>query len=95
MFGGEKREERREKREERREKREERREKREEEEEEEEEERRGRGKRKREREREDRDVPCEDSKRLRVYVQDISVCTGNRPACVQHVGVLLVHTETS
>ena len=28
-------------------------------------------------------APCVDSKRLRVYVQDVSVCTGNRPACVE------------
>ena len=30
------------------------------------------------------EAPCVDSKRLRVYVQDASVCTGN---------VLDVHTE--
>ena len=40
-------------------------------------------------------APCVDSKRLRVYVQDASVCTGNRPACVEHAGLLPVHTETS
>ena len=39
--------------------------------------------------------PCVDSKRLRVYVQDFSVCTGDTPACVQHAGVLPVHTEAS
>ena len=38
---------------------------------------------------------CVDSKRLRVYGHDVSVCTGNGPACVQHAGVLAVHTETS
>ena len=29
------------------------------------------------------------------YVQDGSVCTGNRPACVEHAGLLPVHTEAS
>ena len=38
---------------------------------------------------------CVRSKRLRVYGQDVSVCTGNKPACVRHAGLLLVHTETS
>ena len=40
-------------------------------------------------------APCVDSKRLRVYVQDVSVCTSKRPACVEHAGLLPVHTETS
>ena len=40
-------------------------------------------------------APCVDSKRLGVYVQDASVRSGNRPACVEHAGLLLVHTETS
>ena len=31
--------------------------------------------------------PCVDSKRLRVCVQDASVCTGKTPACVEHAGV--------
>ena len=39
--------------------------------------------------------PCVDSKRLRVCVQDASVCTGKTPACVEHVGVFRVHTEAS
>ena len=47
------------------------------------------------RERGDRDPPCVHSKRLRVYVQDVSVCYGNTPACVQYAGRLPVHTETS
>ena len=38
---------------------------------------------------------CVRSKRLRVYGQDVSVCTGNKPACVRHAGLLPVHTETS
>ena len=74
--------ERREEREKRREKREERREKREKKEREREKDRRQRS-------------PCVDSKRLRVYVQDVSVCTGTRPACSTHAGLLPVHTEAS
>ena len=31
--------------------------------------------------------PCVDSKRLRVCVQDASVCTGKTPACAEHAGV--------
>ena len=38
---------------------------------------------------------CVRSKRLRVYGQDVSVCTGNRPECLGHSGLLPVHTETS
>ena len=38
---------------------------------------------------------CVDPKRLRVYVQDVSVCTGTTPTCVQHACVLPVYTETS
>ena len=38
---------------------------------------------------------CVRSKDLRVYGQDVSVCTGNRPACLRHAGPLPVHTETS
>ena len=40
----------------------------------------GEGEKEREREREREET---GSKRLRVYVQDVSVCTGNTPACVQ------------
>ena len=47
----------------------------------------------RERERGDRDPPCVDSTRLPAYRQHASVCTDNRPACVQHAGLLPVHTE--
>ena len=50
-------------------------------------------KERRKRERGDRDPPCVDSTRLRAYRQHASVCTGNRPACVQHAGLLPVHTE--
>ena len=39
--------------------------------------------------------PCVDSKRLRVCVQDASVCTGKTSACVEHAGVFPVHTEAS
>ena len=39
--------------------------------------------------------PCVDSKRLRVCVQDASVCTGKTPACVEHADVFPVHTEAS
>ena len=39
--------------------------------------------------------PCVRSKRLRVYGQDVSVCTSNRPARRRHAGLLPVHTETS
>ena len=39
--------------------------------------------------------PCVDSKRLRVYVQHVPVCTGKTPACSTHVGVFRVHTEAS
>ena len=39
--------------------------------------------------------PCADSKRLRVCVQDASVCNGKTPACVEHAGVFRVHTEAS
>ena len=38
---------------------------------------------------------CVRSKRLRVYGQDVSVCTVNRPECPRHSGLLPVHTETS
>ena len=38
---------------------------------------------------------CVRSKRLRVYGEDVSVCTGNRPECLGHSGLLPVHTETS
>ena len=37
--------------------------------------------------------PCVDSKRLRVCVQDASVCTGQTPAWTTHAGVFSVHTE--
>ena len=37
--------------------------------------------------------PCVGSKRLRVSVQNASVCTGKTRACVQHARVLPVHTE--
>ena len=39
--------------------------------------------------------PCVDSKRLRVCVQEASVCTRKTPACSTHAGVFLVHTEAS
>ena len=38
---------------------------------------------------------CEDSRSLRVCVQDASVCTGKTPACSTHAGVFRVHTEAS
>ena len=38
-------------------------------------------------------LPCAGSKRLRVWVQDASVCTGKTRACVQHARVLHEHTE--
>ena len=41
----------------------------------------------------ERGLPCVGSKRLRVYVQNASVCTGKTRASVQHVCVLPVHTE--
>ena len=50
-------------------------------------------KREREKDRRQRPPPCVESKRLRVYRQDVSACTGNGPACVQQAGVLPVHTE--
>ena len=34
--------------------------------------------------------PCVDSKRLRVCVQDASVCTGKTPACVEHRQLLKI-----
>ena len=45
-------------------------------------------------------LPCVHSTRLRVYIQNVLVCTGNRPACVStcargagiHGDVLNVHT---
>ena len=39
--------------------------------------------------------PCVDSKRLRVCVQDTSVCAGKMPSCVGHAGVFRAHTEAS
>ena len=39
--------------------------------------------------------PCVDSKRLRVCVQDASVCTQKTSACVEHARVFRVHTEAS
>ena len=51
---------------------------------------------KREEEKEKRKPPCVYvQKRLRVYGQDVSVCTGNRHACVRHACPLPVQTETS
>ena len=47
-----------------------------------------------ERERRERGPPCVRSKRLRVYVQYVPVCTGSMPTCIKHVGMLLVHTGT-
>ena len=38
--------------------------------------------------------PCADSKRFRVYVQNVPVCTGNRSTCSKHVDLFLVHTGT-
>ena len=32
--------------------------------------------------------------RLRVYVQNVSVCTGSKPTCFIHVGLVPVHTRT-
>ena len=60
----------------------------------------GREKEGRTREREKREgeregPPCSGSSRLRVYIQKASVCTGKMPACVQHGGVLPIHTETT
>ena len=54
-----------------------------------EEERRGEEEKRREQEKQRRrkTPPCVDSKRLRVCVQDASVCTGKTPACVGHAGV--------
>ena len=37
--------------------------------------------------------PCTRSKRLRVYIQNVRVCTGTKPTCTKHVGLLPVHTE--
>ena len=51
--------------------------------------------RERERDRHAKNPPCVDSTRLRAHRQDASVCTGNGPACVQHAGLLPVHTEAS
>ena len=39
--------------------------------------------------------PCVDSKRLRVCVQEASVCTRKTPACSTNAGVFPVHTEAS
>ena len=39
--------------------------------------------------------PCVDSKRIRVCVQDASVCAGKTPACIEHADVFRVHTEAS
>ena len=78
----------------REEKREESREQREENEKENE----GREKEERTRERErgeERERPrCSGSSRLREYIQKASVYTGKTPECVQHEGVLPIHTET-
>ena len=76
---------------ERREKREKKREKRREEEgkrgkKERESKRESKREREREEEREKRKPPCVDSKRLRVYGQDVSVCTGNARMCSTHAG---------
>ena len=46
-----------------------------------------------ERAREKREQRRDGKEPLRVYVQNASVCTGKTPACVQHAGVSLVHTE--
>ena len=55
-----------------------------------------------ERERKERGPPCVHSKRLRVYVQNVPVCTGNMPTCFfscghvagTHGNVLNAHTGT-
>ena len=39
-------------------------------------------------------APCVDSTRLRVYIQNASVCTGKKSTCFRHVDLFLVHTET-
>ena len=38
--------------------------------------------------------PRTGSARLRVYIQNASMCASNKSAHVQHAGVLLAHTET-
>ena len=38
--------------------------------------------------------PCVHSKRLRVYIQKVRVCTGTKPTCMKHVGLVPVHTRT-
>ena len=37
---------------------------------------------------------CADSKRLRVGLQNVSVCEVKTPSCFEHVDVLPAHTET-
>ena len=37
---------------------------------------------------------CMHRTRLRVYVQNVSVCTGSMPTCFIHVGLVPVHTRT-
>ena len=54
-----------------------------------------RGKSAREKRREKRREGGKPLQRLRVCVQDASVCTGETPACVEHAGVFPVHTEAS
>ena len=36
--------------------------------------------------------PCTRSKRLRVYIRNVRVCTGTNPTCFMHVGLVPVHT---
>ena len=31
-------------------------------------------------------------KKTRVYVQNVPVCTGTKPTCMKHVGLVPVHT---
>ena len=38
--------------------------------------------------------PCTRSKRLRVYIRNVRVCTGTKPTCMKHVGLVPVHTRT-
>ena len=38
--------------------------------------------------------PCVHSKRLRVYIQKVHLCTGTKPTCMKHVGLVPVHTRT-